>query len=1129
MDPSHINHAQAWAWQQKDSQMSNDVEANNVQPTSSSSPMMPDQSMPDNPMIPNTADQNFNISGMPSSNDSNGPPQFQQMAPGGLRMGARMDMGGMGVQPGMQTPTGINTGMFVQAPLPYQQFMQQSALGLQPDPSTMFSPNLPMIPDQLAVPSLEAPTFNTSGSILPQSMMDNPFVPQGMLGQMPNPPMPQPSLFMQPMAPPGGMPQHIMMMQNPQGFQMGGFRPGIQMRPTQGRPMMSRAHPMHVPQMNVQTPGTPQMQLGSAPSPMQISHLNMPVPGTPQMRLRNGPSPMMQVHGNPQAQFGNAPSPMQISQTDIPTSGIPPMQLRSAPSPMQTSQHDIAMSGIPQAKFGSTSNNLPPMEPPGAQGAPPPVPRVRFEGVPTFNPNINVTSHQMRPRVIAPMPASKRDPIHQNTGPSSQAPDSAPFLPVPKAVIGVSEEPISRTYPPQQPKEKLKTGKEPPSETQYDGGKMSVKDYRTYMKNMTYLGKPTGTEKERLHAPLKALGHVPLFAGDLNDFPAVRAHLNALTRWANQCAHITADTMFRYDIYADALADDLHAMKEARKEVLEAIKEFGDTQGHGKNKENEKAKNKENDNDKNKENDVDMDKENSEDKEDEDSEDSDEEDPKIPDPSVATFIRNAKLNKIRLEGVVNLLAHHHRSCPNAPKDIYTFENLSGEVKTAVDLQKEMTDRRTRELETLQNSLKLKSDMLERARGEMKESNEEIAIYQIQIEEIVNENNFIKFQKGRAVQKLLDIQEAAKRLQDRYQKLFTKAAELSKEVGTLKTMLGWVGQMPDLTEEQHQANLENILQYRYQVLLDNTRCVIAENSKMREQLRAETSIQELQNEYNVLKAEKERFQAELQAQASMLKNTQELPGKIGALEKQLKAIKVRWSQDKAKWDQEKTELQREVPNWKSTYELKMKENDAALATKQKEFEKTIEELQKSLAEEKELREGHEKSYNELRTRYGTLNKMRNDAKIAWDQAQDKIKYLEEKYETGRKQHMKLTKLCEEAIDSNDQLTQTSAECQREKQELETKTSQLMEVHKRVLEENAHLKERRLLRKVELEALKQRLKENGPEKIIRVTEGPAGVARAEALLTLADLLQLLGREDFRRYMLAHLKAKGDIKDE
>lgn len=72
-----------------------------------------------------------------------------------------------------------------------------------------------------------------------------------------------------------------------------------------------------------------------------------------------------------------------------------------------------------------------------------------------------------------------------------------------------------------------------------------------------------------------------------------------------------------------------------------------------------------------------------------------------------------------------------------------------------------------------------------------------------------------------------------------------------------------------------------------------------------------------------------------------------------------------------------------------------------------------------------------------------------------------------------------------------------------------------------------KERRLARQIEIEALKKRLKENGPEKVIRI-EAPGSKKGHECLMTRGELMEVLGQEEFREYMHSYLKAVGHIKE-
>lgn len=58
-------------------------------------------------------------------------------------------------------------------------------------------------------------------------------------------------------------------------------------------------------------------------------------------------------------------------------------------------------------------------------------------------------------------------------------------------------------------------------------------------------------------------------------------------------------------------------------------------------------------------------------------------------------------------------------------------------------------------------------------------------------------------------------------------------------------------------------MENNIFYKYQILFENSRFIVNENAKLKEQLKAETSISELQAEYDKLKAEKAEFELALE--------------------------------------------------------------------------------------------------------------------------------------------------------------------------------------------------------------------------------------------------------------------------
>lgn len=231
-------------------------------------------------------------------------------------------------------------------------------------------------------------------------------------------------------------------------------------------------------------------------------------------------------------------------------------------------------------------------------------------------------------------------------------------------------------------------------------------------------------------APLKHLGPVPQFQGNPNDFDAVKEHLNALTDWANQYVHAAMNTAARYDTHTENLTKQLKGLELEKRHITDAVKEVH--------------------NDKN--------------------------------MSIPDFIRTTKTNISKLEEVVDLLNHHHRKRPKAPQDL-ALQKPSGKNKSAFELQKEMADRRMVELETIKNTLKEKDEKLQAIDGDLRQAKDLIITYQVRIQEIVNKENFNNVAKVQVLQQLLDTQEAAKKLEGRYNKLFEKAK-------------GWLGRYKD---------------------------------------------------------------------------------------------------------------------------------------------------------------------------------------------------------------------------------------------------------------------------------------------------------------------------------------------
>ncbi|KAK6499239.1 hypothetical protein TWF506_003866 [Arthrobotrys conoides] len=985
MDPNQINHAQAWAWQLNEQQMADKENEGGFEKQPFQYPNEPGIPMPNNPIFFNMSDQGMNLNNMPLYNYL---PQYQQLLPGDVQMG-------MELHPPMQTPMDVNTGIFMQEPLPVEQLMQPMGMdtGMDLDGPVTGSQALPETPDQSAVPSLEDPIFHPSGSTPPQSAMQNPSVQQGLLGQLPNIPMPEKSLFMQSMTPPRGMPQHVFMMLKQQqqqqmalDWQMGGFNPpsGLSMQQMQ-QPRMHISQ-MRMPQMNMSPMQIPPMQM----SQMQMSQMQM-MPQMPQMQMSQ-----LSMAGTPQ---------MQSSLCTSPSAMIVPSTLQT-PSPMD-------LPGTPQ--LAQTS---PPTEGPQASNS---ARKVRFQGFSDidpsgnpFNPDTrgsnNKTAAPKRPPKGATTPKHKivrKRATKGSTGntfvssgyETSSTPIPATNIPqVPKAVVQISQEPFSRTFPPNVAYENLKKGNEPPSNGQYPGGKMTVKDHQEYRSNMVYLGNPIGQPKDRIPAPLAHLGPVPQFGGNPDDLGAVKEHLNILTDWTNQYVHAAMNTVARYNTHTENLTKQLKDFELEKKQITNVIKE------------------------------VHQDEELS-----------------IPD-----FIRNTKINISKLEESVELLNYHHKDCEKAPRNLETLNCAAGSDKTALELQKSISDRRMVELETVRIALQDKNEILKAKNEDLRQAKDLVITYQVQIQELVNKENFNRVAKVRVLQQLVDTRDAARRLEIRYSNLFEKAKEISRDAQALKTITGWIEEIPnhgkgDVTEET--------LSSRYQVLLQHSKYVVSENAKLKEQLKAQKSILELQAEYDKLKAEKDKVETTLGA-------VKEIQGHI----KMAEAAKMGFAKAKTAWDAEKARLQLDLDQCQGIISHSKTQQDD-VAKKQKTQEKTIKNLQ---AKNKKAEMEHQKVKEEF-------NKLKSEYE----------KFMEEK------------------------------------EQIEIKTTKLMDLHRLVVAENATLKERRLARQIELEAMKKRLREGGAEKIIRI-DAPGSKKGHECLLTRGELMEILGQADFREYMHSYLKA-------
>ncbi|KAK6351751.1 hypothetical protein TWF718_004897 [Orbilia javanica] len=944
MDPSQVDHAQAWLWQLNQQQMSNEAMEDGFEMPPLQFPTEPGEPIPDNPIFFNNLDQSMDLNNMSFSNNL---PEYQQMMSGAPEMG-------MDPLTSMQTPMGVNTGIFFQNPLPVEQLMQNHPdMGMDLDEPSVDAQDLLEASEDLIDASFEDPTFDPSGSMFPQPTMQVPSAQYDFMGQIPSVPMPEKSLFLQSMTPPRGMPPHIFMMLKQQQQQqqqqalnnqmMGSFYPpsGLQMRLARGAQMPRasslRMHPMAMQRMRASQAQAQRAKMSS-------------------MRMPQGNMSAMQIPGTPQ-----------ITQHGLSTQSTQP----SVPTQKVRFQETL---------ISNPQNNISSPDTSGSQSA---------------------ASVPQRPQNQGPM--LNKEHIQQRSARGPNPVPVAPIQQVPKAVVQISQEPFSRTFPPNVSHENLKKGDEPPVDGQYPGGRMTVKDFQEYRSNMVYLGKPTGEARERIPAPLKHLGAVPQFQGNTNDFNAVKEHLNALTDWANQYVHAAMNTVSRYDNHTEDLTKQLKTLKLEKKHISDAIKEVQDG-----------------------------------------------EDAKIPD-----FIRSTKLRVNELEETVRLLNYHHAKCPEAPKDLETLRIPKGKNRTAFDLQRDMLHKRDVEVETIKNSLKEKDETLQTMEDDLRQAKDLVINYQVQIQEMVNRENFNNVAKVHVLQQLLDTQEAAKKLESRYNKLFERAKALAREVQGLKTTAGWLEEHPDLLMQGAGGTAESNLLAKYRVLFENSKFLVGENARLKEQLRAETSILELQAEYDKLKAQK----AELEGALEEVKGTQK--DMMGAA-----ALQKGFIQARKAWNNEKSHLQNEIKKFQEVIR-----NHKATSDEASNQESTIKGLH---TKNSEMEKGLKKAYENL----------------------EKLK----------SQHKKVLE---------------------EKEQIETKTAKLMEIHKLAMGENTALKERRLARQIEVEALKKRLKENGPEKIIRI-EAPGSKKGHECLMTRGELMEMLGQEGFREYMHSYLKAVGYIKE-
>ncbi|KAK6517297.1 hypothetical protein TWF281_003956 [Arthrobotrys megalospora] len=1003
MDYTHVSHTGAYAWQQHEKEMARDANQKNYTTPQFSFPTAPGQPIPTaNPIFFNQPDQGMNLQNAPTL------PQYQELCPGDFQMGMEM-------QPPMQTPMAVNTGMFMENPLPVERFAQNPmAMQIDQTPPSVTSG------EQLIPPFEE--TFTTSKPFVSKYSMDKTPVPARLMGI----PAPEQSLFMQYMPPPMGMPQQMMPPNQVPPWQTGGFHPmgtplhlHMQMQAIQGlqTPQVSQ---MQVPPMKI--PGTPQMP-------------QMHMPGTPQMQM-----PQMQMPETPQMQQMHMSS-MQSPQ--IPMQSMQPPQMQPPwPTPGQSPQ---TLQGQPPPIF-----NINQQTPPSHQ--------VRFQGLPDLNSPSNPLTPQSgnssngTPRTAPIQPGSNRPilrpPISNNRPPSQ----------VPKAVVQISDEPWQRTFPPPRAREKLKNASDPPSTTKHESGRMKMKDHQEYYNNMVYLGKPIGQIKDRIPAGLKVLGTVPGFQGNPDDVHAIRGFLNTLTDWANQYVRTASNNFNRYDTQAENMSRKLKELEVERKYILDAVKQV-----HGGD-----------------------------------------ENTFVPD-----LIRSAKDDIGKLQERVDLLMHHHRECSKGQKNLETFEGLSMEEKTAVGLQKEMTDRRMRELQSVSQTLKLRDKLLEDMKMELRQAKDLICVYQVQIQELINKDNFGHVSKLQVVQKLLDTEEATMKLDKKYKKLFEKAKELARENQGLKATMGRLKEVPDLPPGESEEAMRENLGQRYQLLFDSAKDIVAQNMKMKEQLRAEKTVLELQAEYDKLKEEKENLEATVGDIKSSYQRREVAEG-----------ISKRFAKAGKEWKAEKDALEHNQERSDRVLGIFKEERDK--------FEARYNDATREFVLAKEKWDTKHKaikgSYEQAKAEYENAKKEHEELIAGKD---EELKNVKEKY---NKDTQRLRTQRDTASGHATRLNNELQQALREKKQFEEKTTQLMGVHKGALEQYEMLTKKYLARKIELEGLKRRLEKNGPAKIVRmkVGEQDGGVGQEDCAMTMAEVMHAISQPGLTAQLVAYLKQTGAIKE-
>ncbi|EWC45755.1 hypothetical protein DRE_05092 [Drechslerella stenobrocha 248] len=582
--------------------------------------------------------------------------------------------------------------------------------------------------------------------------------------------------------------------------------PAMQMQMPTPMPMQMQM-PMQTPiQMQMQIPmQTPmQMQMPIAvQTPTQNADLNQQDNGNPHQALADGVQPQYQssptgpmMHPIPafatqpyfQQQSAFTPGLLAHNPTG-PQSSVHAMtqgfqNLMGTQTPMDTANsHSSPLAPHivqPLNEFQALSSPMA-IGTPGKSSGPNPTSLLQPADISAFRPD---AYNPLAKLTVTDAPSTTQaTTVHMGLGSLAST-----YLPnFPKEIIGIRDQPASRTMPnpkPTFPAPKLKLATDPPTSTGYPGGLMKPTDFNEYISSMVFLGKPVSDVRERMPIALRNAEGVPRFHGDPNDIQAVREHLNTVTDWGNRFVRASICGYDRLETEIGKLKDQIENYEMEKRHVDEMIETGGG---------NAEA------------------------------------------PASDT-IRHLIGKGAKLEADIKVLQMHHRKCKESKRELGTHPDLLPKDRSIVGEYQTILARKDQEIRVRQTGLSQKIGIVDKLQAEVLMCKQMVAQYQAHIREWVNRNNFVEVWRKQLAQKLAVAQQKNKDLAAKYMELFGQATQLSSENQGLRKMTGWVtestppgeGVMPNITFEELFA--------KYELLYQTSRCMLLENKRLEGLLR-----------------------------------------------------------------------------------------------------------------------------------------------------------------------------------------------------------------------------------------------------------------------------------------------------